>query len=114
MKGSDERDMLFARLFGLSAITNSGCLFRNETSTIDDFQSVIEQLVTLGAHKGWLRESAWWGIYSVVERLLECDAAWREEAEKWVVERVMSEKGWSQEKAAIVLLLEQKRPVSRR
>jgi DNA polymerase phi len=112
MKGSEERDMLFARLFGLTVVVQSSALFSAESS-ISDFDTVLDRLAELGKAKGWLRESAWWGILQAVEMLFASQAAWKEEAVEGLVRRIKEEKNWNQEKIALVLLLERERPVCR-
>jgi DNA polymerase phi len=113
-KGQENRDFLFARLFGLTAIVNSGALFVS-TANIDDFRVVTGELVGLGRKKGWLKESAWYTLISAVEGLLASEASWAEEALTEVIDKAYgreAEGGWSSEKVALTLLLEQKRPVS--
>jgi DNA polymerase phi len=113
-KGQENRDFLFARLFGLTAIVNSGALFAT-TANIDDFRVVTGELVGLGRRKGWLKESAWYTLISAVEGLLASEASWAEEALTEVIDKAYgreAEGGWSSEKVALTLLLEQKRPVS--
>lgn len=106
---------MFARLFGITSVVNSGSLF-SSTATIQDFRIVTGELVNLGRKKGWLRESAWWTLISAVEGLLDSDATWQDEAVKEVIDKLYGregEGGWSSEKIALTLMLEQKRPVSR-
>ncbi|WVQ79016.1 hypothetical protein IAT38_001108 [Cryptococcus sp. DSM 104549] len=107
MKGSDERDGMFARLFGMTAIVQSGALFAPSASK-EDFRGVVEQLVTLGQAKAWMRESAWWTLVGAVEGLVESNVEWKDEALEEVVALVFEEKGWTQEKVALVLKLENK------
>lgn len=75
---------------------------------------VTGELVNLGRRKGWLRESAWFTLISAVEGLLDSEVEWREEAVTEVVDKLYGregEGGWSSEKVALTLLLEQKKPV---
>lgn len=73
MKGTDERDGLFARLFGLLALIESGCLFASlqQNKSAKEGAEVVGRvmacLVELGGKKGWLRESAWWGVLKALE-----------------------------------------------
>jgi DNA polymerase phi len=60
MKGSDERDVLFGRLFAFGAIIRSGRLRED----IENARSVLDMMVELLTTKGWIREA-------VVECLLE-------------------------------------------
>ncbi|ORY24385.1 DNA polymerase phi-domain-containing protein [Naematelia encephala] len=109
MKGSDERDMLFARLFGLTAIIQSGALFSASARPVD-FDNVVDHLLMLGQYKAWLRESAWWAVVGVTERLLDSQVAWKDEAIERLLETVFADKVWSQEKVGLALALERRRP----
>lgn len=113
MKGVEERDMLFARLFGLTVIVDSGVLFGGHARVADqaDFDETIDRLVELGKAKAWLRESAWWTILSALRKLLASDVAWKDEAIQGALERLAAEPAWTQEKVAVVLLLQSKRKV---
>jgi DNA polymerase phi len=111
MKGTEERDMLFARLFGLSALVQSSALFAPGSSR-QDFEAVIDRLIELGSKKGWLRESAWWAVVQASEKLLKSEVAWKEDGLKGLLTTIKEEKGWTQEKVALVLLLEREMPVS--
>jgi DNA polymerase phi len=106
MKGSEERDALFARLFGVIAIVQSGALWR---SSLEEYDDVIDALVVLGDKKNWLRESAWWGILHAAQGLTESQVEWRGEAVRRLTTTL--KKGWTQEKLALALLLEKAEPV---
>ena len=110
MKGSDARDALFARLFGINALIQSNALFSSSTP-LSTFQQIIDELTNLGQAKGWLRESAWWGIQNASERLLDSEVEWKDEATEFLVGKVYGDKAWSQEKVALTLLLEKRQPV---
>ncbi|WVW80105.1 hypothetical protein I302_102078 [Kwoniella bestiolae CBS 10118] len=105
MKGSDERDMMFARLFGLTSIIQSNSLY-SSSATIKDFEKVVDELVKLGEAKAWMRESAWWTLVGAVQGLLDSEVEWKDQALRNTVEKVLSGKSWNQEKVALVLLLE--------
>jgi DNA polymerase phi len=136
MKGSEERDLLFARLFGLNALVSSGCIVscheaQGRRTWLDTVQAIIE----LGDKKAWLRESAWFSLVRAVRALLddEVKVEWKEEAVdaltakvyRDVVETSNVKKGsatttttqrkglpWTQEKVALTIVLQQLRPVS--
>jgi len=112
MKGTDERDAMFARLFGLTAIIQSGALFASGAGSANDFRDVMAQIVAVGQAKGWLRESAWWTLLEATERLLASKVEWKGEAVDDLVAKVFGEQGWTQEKVALALILERGRPVS--
>jgi DNA polymerase phi len=111
MRGPDVRDALFARLFGITSIIQSGSLFA-PTSSLETFDRVIDNLLELGQAKGWLRESAWWGILGATEGVSQGNVEWAAKAVDSVVEKVYADKAWSQEKIALTLVLEARRPVS--
>ncbi|KAK8861548.1 hypothetical protein IAR55_002370 [Kwoniella newhampshirensis] len=109
MKGSDERDLMFARLFGITAIVQSKSLYAS-TATKDDFRNVVEGLIWLGQGKAWMRESAWWSIVEAVQGLVQSEVEWKEDALTELIEIIFEEKTWTQEKVALVLLLEDQLP----
>lgn len=128
MKGIEERDAHFARLFGLGSIIESNLIFR-PSATLDDFKLVLGELWALGEKKSWIRESAWFMILKAVKGLLEGQkekVEWSEEAVKAILRRVYgydekeeqtagSRKGkgmdWTEEKVALSVVLQQARPV---
>lgn len=72
---------------------------------------MVDQLIVLGQTKGWLRESAWWSLFTATEGLLKSNVPWKQEALDSTVETVFEDKRWSQEKIALALVLEQQLPV---
>jgi len=117
MTGQEERDVLFARLFGITAIVQSGLLVRNKplptspssatlASSLSGYQKVVLELWTLGEKKSWLRESAWWTLCLAVDVLRGSGVSWKEDALKYTINLVFIEdKSWSPEKIAITLKL---------
>ena len=100
--GQEERDLLFARLFGLTAIIHSGLLLRTRPplprsaapSTSESCAAVLDALCALARAKTWLAESAYWAIGRAMDRLaaaVEDDVPWREEAVRNLLERVFEE-----------------------
>jgi DNA polymerase phi len=120
MSGQEERDMYFARLFGLASLVQSGLLFRTlslsynqekQIATQNCFEKVIQELVTLSEKKSWLRESCWWSIGLAMERIQSSLVSWREEAATQALSQLF--KGaWTPEKVAIVLKLQPQYPDS--
>ncbi|KAH9926111.1 DNA polymerase phi-domain-containing protein [Fomitopsis serialis] len=117
--GQEERDMLFARLFGLISVIQSGLLFRDTAlpsssslvSSLDNYKQVLTQLVELGEKKSWLRESAWWAIGLAIDALQESDASWKDDALESTISIVFAEKkSWTPEKIAITLKLQSHLP----
>ncbi|KAF7322861.1 hypothetical protein HMN09_00065500 [Mycena chlorophos] len=119
MTGQEERDIMFARLFGITSIIQSGLLVRTaplrfsassdtSPSSLASFQEAISILLALGDKKSWLRESAWWTIGLAIDTLNSADVPWRADAFGFLVERVFGENNsfWSPEKIAITLKLQ--------
>ncbi|ETV73453.1 hypothetical protein H257_11590 [Aphanomyces astaci] len=66
MKGMEQRDHMFGRLFGLLAIHSSGRL-----SGADDLviASLLDEVITLSKWKKWFREACYEGLLAIVESL---------------------------------------------
>ncbi|KZT74012.1 hypothetical protein DAEQUDRAFT_661194 [Daedalea quercina L-15889] len=115
MTGQEERDMLFARLFGFISVIQSGLLFREATlpsssslvSILENYTEVLAQLVALGEKKSWLRESAWWAIGLAIDALHGSDVSWKDNAVESSIGVVFAEKkAWTPEKIALALKLQ--------
>lgn len=118
MSGQEERDVLFARLFGLTAVINSGLIVRAgslatsassapDASSSASYQEAVVQLVALGEKKSWLRESAWWTIALAVDALSNIEVSWKEDAVAATIQTLFVEnKSWSPEKIALALKLQ--------
>jgi DNA polymerase phi len=118
MSGQEERDVLFARLFGLSAVIQSGLIVRGgsldtsassttQASTLECYNQTIAELLALGEKKSWLRESAWWTILLGVDALNDSDIEWKEDAVDFTLQQLFVEnKAWSPEKVALTLKLQ--------
>ncbi|KAF9264758.1 hypothetical protein L218DRAFT_899775 [Marasmius fiardii PR-910] len=116
--GQEERDILFARLFGLTSIIQSGLLVRltplatspssaTQASSLSSYEDVISQLISLGEKKSWLRESAWWSIGLAIDALNESQVEWKMEACQATVKALFSDnKLWSPEKIALSLKIQ--------
>lgn len=123
MRGQEERDAYFGRLFGTLAIIDSRILFA-PTATLTNFKNSIGELFTLGDKKSWLRESAWWAVIRAVRMLLDENVKvdWKEEAVDGLITRVYGKSTsdaatakahgveWTQEKVALTLVLQSARP----
>jgi DNA polymerase phi len=118
MTGQEERDVLFARLFGFTAVIQSGLLVRTQplrsstpSSDLSTFQEVLDGLIALGGKKSWLRESAWWTIALMVDVLKESNVSWKGPAVLTMTEKIFLEnKTWSPEKVALALKLQRLDP----
>jgi DNA polymerase phi len=118
MKGQEERDILFARLFGISSIIQSGLAVRTKpipsssssetsASSLECYEQIISSLLSLGDEKSWLRESAWFTVNLAVDALHESDVAWKEKAvEKTLDALFTTHSVWSTEKLALTLKLQ--------
>jgi DNA polymerase phi len=122
MTGQEIRDVLFARLFGLTAIIRSGLLVRNTplstssssevpVSSLSSYQAILTQLLTLGDRKSWLRESAWWSVVMVVDVLEASDVTWKEDAVKATLNSIFAaDSAWTPEKVALAAKLQKLYP----
>ena len=115
MKGQEERDTLFARLFGITSLAQSGLLFRstplsnssNPQCTLKDFQEAMEMLLALPSRKSFLKEPAYWTLILALKGLAKSEVAWKDEAWNWIVGKVFEEdKGWSPEKIGVAITLQ--------
>lgn len=117
MTGQEERDVLFARLFGFTAIVQSGLLVRTKplptsassatlASTLLSYQEVVNQLLELGEAKSWIRESVWWTLCLAIDALRDSDAEWKDEAIQFTIGKII-EQSWSPEKVALTLKLQE-------
>ncbi|PSS32180.1 hypothetical protein PHLCEN_2v2053 [Hermanssonia centrifuga] len=116
--GQEERDVLFARLFGLTSVIQSGLLVRDSplstsassapaASTLSSYQELISELVALGEKKSWIRESAWWTIGLAVDTLGASEVLWKDEALESTIQSILVEnKIWTPEKIALTLKLQ--------
>ncbi|KAH7889259.1 DNA polymerase phi-domain-containing protein [Phlebopus sp. FC_14] len=120
MTGQEERDVLFARLFGLTAVIQSGLLVRTQplprstsantpVSSLESYQAVLSHLLAIGEAKSWLRESAWWTIGLAIDVVHKSSVPWKVDALNSTIESIFSqakEALWSPEKVALTLKLQ--------
>ncbi|KAG6331293.1 hypothetical protein ID866_7798 [Astraeus odoratus] len=121
MTGQEERDVLFARLFGLTAVIRSGLLVRQtplpssgssntQVSSLQSYEEVLRRLLEIGEAKSWLRESAWWTIGLAIDAVADASPAvmWRMEALDATATHLFSKETqslWTPEKVAAALKL---------
>lgn len=122
MTGQEERDVLFARLFGLNTVIQSGLLVRQSSLTasastsifaanLSGYKETVSQLLSLGEKKSWLRESAWWTAILAVSTLDKSDVSWKREAINATVDTVFADNRlWTSEKVAMALKLQASYP----
>lgn len=122
MTGQEERDVLFARLFGLTAVVQSGLLVRETSlvssaststlsSSLDGYKETILQLVALGERRSFLRESAWWTAGLAIDALMSSKVSWKDEAFDVTFQTIFSDNDtWTPEKVAITLKLQAAHP----
>ncbi|KDR81783.1 hypothetical protein GALMADRAFT_221648 [Galerina marginata CBS 339.88] len=118
MNGQEERDVLFAKLFGIISIIRSGLAVRATplaasassstlASSSESYEQIISQLIELGEQKSWLRESAWFALSLAVDALHESDATWKKDAVEKTLDLFFVENtAWSAEKLALALKLQ--------
>ena len=109
--GQEERDLLFARLFGLSSIIHSGLLIRTHPplprsssvpSTPESCEAVLKALQTLARAKSWLAEAAYWAVGSALDLLAAArdeDVPWREKVVRALLEEEFGESSSAEERA---------------
>lgn len=122
MNGQEERDILFARLFGIMAVVQSGLLVRQTpfpstspssshapASSLETYTSVLTYLLEIGEAKSWLRESAWWTIGLAIDAVQSSSVPWKVGALDSTIEVIYSKDGdnfWTSDKVAITLKLQ--------
>lgn len=118
MTRQEERDVLFARLFGLTSVIQSGLLVRQthlptSASTpalacnLAGYKEILSQLFFLGEKKSWLRESAWWIVGLALDVLGASDVSWKNEAVETTIHSIfVDNKIWTPEKVALALKLQ--------
>ncbi|KIY51003.1 hypothetical protein FISHEDRAFT_38185 [Fistulina hepatica ATCC 64428] len=120
--GQEERDLLFAQLFGLTAVIQSGLIVRAKplpssasatttVSSLSSYTDVLQRLVALGEKKSWLRESVWWTIGLAIDSLNASQVGWKDDAVHATLDILfVQNKDWSPEKLALVLKLQRVAP----
>lgn len=111
MSGQEERDALFAQLFGLTSIVQSELLIRSSSlssaaapADLSSFEEWLTELLAVGTKKSWLRESAGWTVLLGVSALARTDVLWRDEARTLLIRQIfLEDKTWTPEKVAILL-----------
>lgn len=118
MNGQEERDILFARLFGAMSVIQSGLAVRTTplpslscpttfASSAESYEEIIQLLVALGDQKSWLRESAWFTISLAVDVLNDSEVPWKGEAVTKTLDTLfVKHTVWSIEKLALAVKLQ--------
>lgn len=70
LKGHEERAQNFGRLFGIQSLTNSQ-LIQQKSTTLEDFENVVILILELAKSKAWLRESCFFSLCLLIEKLPE-------------------------------------------
>jgi DNA polymerase phi len=112
LNGQEERDMMFSRLFGLTSISQSGLIVRevallhtsSAASTLQDYQRLITELISLGEFKSWFRESCWWSMVQVIAQISASTASFRSQALEWTFSQLFIQiTEWTPEKVGVWL-----------
>lgn len=106
---SEERNLHFARLFGIQALVCSGTLYR-DTTTPKDITKIISILVELGEKKSPLRESTGWVMVQMLQAISSPSTTVSPQVESATVKTLSeyaSSGDLSPEKLAILLKLSQ-------
>lgn len=122
MNGQEERDVLFARLLGITAVVQSGLLVRQTplpstsssslnapVSSLEAYTSVLTYLLEIGEAKSWIRESAWWTIVFAIDAIQSSSLAWKVEALDLTIDVLFSKDQasfWTPDKVAVTLKLQ--------
>ncbi|CAO1618292.1 unnamed protein product [Parajaminaea phylloscopi] len=103
---SEERNLLFARLFGIQALLRSGLLLGHPHARVAEVKETVQLLVELGQAKAWLSESAGWILAELLdESISKCpNKDLREHALQVLVQHATSGE-LSPEKLALLLKL---------
>jgi DNA polymerase phi len=123
MTGQEERDVLFARLFGLATVIHSGLLVRQtplstspssatSSSSLESYKELVSHLLVLAEKKSWLRECAWWTIGQAIDAVIKSSVSWKDEALASTLEVVYEREKdiWTPETVAITLKLQPAMP----
>ena len=121
MTGQEKRNILFACLFGHTAIIRSGLLvhqtpmltsgFANlQVSNVQSYREVLENLIEIGEVKSWLRESVWWTIRLAIDMVQAASPSvlWKAEALNTTVNHLFSKEPglWTSEKITVLFKLQ--------
>lgn len=104
--------MLFSRLFGLTAISQSGLITReapllhtsSPTSTLQDYQRLFTEILSLGEVKSWFRESCWWSLVQIIAHISESSTSFKSQALDWTFNTLFIQTAeWTPEKVGVWL-----------
>ncbi|KAJ1729797.1 DNA-directed DNA polymerase [Coemansia biformis] len=73
MKGQEQRDMRFGRVFGMMALVQSGILTRKGTTAVE-IRKMVMELAAIGSKKSYMREIAYTTLTAMVPVLGKLDA----------------------------------------
>jgi DNA polymerase phi len=72
MNGQEERDMLFGRIFGFLSIVRSGLLCHQLATMEENVMKMVNELLTYGKSKPFLREAVHHVFCEMIPQLLAC------------------------------------------
>jgi DNA polymerase phi len=105
VKGQEERDLLFARLFGLYAIIRSDIFSDESLAKETDFKRAVEIVWLLGRSKTWLRESSGYIIVEAVRSISTSNISWKDSSLKWLASKICEAREVGSESLAIYVAL---------
>ncbi|KAF9969908.1 DNA-directed DNA polymerase [Actinomortierella ambigua] len=85
MKGKEERNQMFGRIFGYMSIIQSGLLTR-PTTTADDIKTMVDDLVDYSQEKSYLSECCHQVMVSLIPQITEYP-----ESNKYIVVKIFAE-----------------------
>lgn len=100
----EQKDLMFAKLFGIMSLVQSGLLSQS-TTTLGDFKRSIRVLIALSQDKQWMAESCAWVMVSAFSRLAQTSLEWADEANAWMLTQLSTTKEVTSEKVAVLLTL---------
>jgi DNA polymerase phi len=106
MKGQEERDMFFARLFGLYALVRSEMLSRDEVSAEADAKRVISILWSMANRKSWLTESVAKTTMEYIHIVSMSSLSWKGSFSRWLLERICEEKSITVDHVAVFMAVQ--------
>ena len=107
LSGQEVRDLHFARLFGVYALTRSRLLYSKRSSLVT-FKRTFLVIIAVASYKSWLSESCGWVLVELIRPLAPTNSSrppWADDALSWVFDQLRSLPSFSPETLALLLTL---------